>query len=109
MVAKAVPILMPLARVARRVGGRWGARLFPIAEYGHLGISPELNREWSVLDTFDMLSPAHDHPQSIVTVRQWFADAGFTNVVVERGSNGVVGRGEKPPCASPSSTSRTVG
>jgi len=95
-VAAVVPGLMPAARYARRMMGRWGARLLPIAEYSHLGLSPELNAEWSVLDTFDMLSPAHDHPQTLATVRGWFADAGFTGVVVERGPNGITGRGRRP-------------
>ncbi|MBI4434408.1 class I SAM-dependent methyltransferase [Candidatus Uhrbacteria bacterium] len=91
-----VPRIIPIARVARRVGGRWGARLLPIAEYSHLGFTPALNKEWSILDTFDMLSPAHDHPQTLATVRRWFADAEFTDVVVQRGPNGIIGRGRKP-------------
>lgn len=91
-----VPKLVPAARFARRVAGRWGARLLPIAEYSHLGLSQELSREWSILDTFDMLSPQHDHPQTLATVRWWFADAGFAEIVVERGPNGIVGRGRKP-------------
>lgn len=94
-VARVVPMFMPFARVARRACGRWGARLFPIVEYSHLGLTPELNREWSTLDTFDMYSPAHDHPQTIATVRRWFADAGFMDVVVERGPNGIIGRGKR--------------
>lgn len=90
-----VPKFMPVARLARRVAGRWGARLLPIAEYGHLGLASELNEEWSILDTFDMLSPAYDHPQTLAAVRGWFADVGFTDVVVERGPNGIVGRGSR--------------
>ncbi|MBI4142353.1 class I SAM-dependent methyltransferase [Candidatus Uhrbacteria bacterium] len=92
-VAAVVPRLMPAARYARRTMGRWGARLLPIAEYSHLGLSSELNAEWSVLDTFDMLSPTHDHPQTLATVRRWFSDVGFSDVVVERGPNGIIGRG----------------
>jgi hypothetical protein len=33
-------------------------------------------REWVVLDTFDMFSPEHDHPQTISTVRKWFEEFG---------------------------------
>jgi SAM-dependent methyltransferase len=29
-------------------------------------------KEWVILDTFDMFSPAHDHPQRIATVASWF-------------------------------------
>ena len=34
-------------------------------------------REWVVLDTFDMYSPEHDHPQRIETVRDWFQKYGM--------------------------------
>lgn len=97
IVSRMVPILAPVARVARQIAGRAGARLLPIADYTHLGLSLELNEEWSILDTFDMLSPAHDHPQTIGTVRSWFDDAGFVDVRVERGPNGIVGCGHMPP------------
>src|SRR5437867_3161327 len=66
-IALAVPVLLPIARSLRRLGGRVGVRVVPIAEYSHLGLSRELEKEWSVLDTFDMYSPAHDHPQSART------------------------------------------
>lgn len=91
-----VPRLIPIARFARHAMGRVGARLVPIAEYSHLGLSDALAREWAILDTFDMYSPAHDHPQTLATVQQWFADAGLVDVVVERGPNGIIGRGRRP-------------
>jgi SAM-dependent methyltransferase len=34
-------------------------------------------REWVVLDTFDMYSPEHDHPQRIETVKGWFEKHGM--------------------------------
>lgn len=40
------------------------------------GLTPAQRREWLVLDTFDMYSPAHDHPQRVETVAQMFRDAG---------------------------------
>ncbi|MDO8463074.1 MAG: class I SAM-dependent methyltransferase [bacterium] len=96
VIARAVPALLPVARTARRIVGRAGARLVPIAEYGHLGFTADIAREWAILDTFDMLSPQHDHPQTLAAVRQWFADAGFVDVVVEKGLNGIIGRGTRP-------------
>lgn len=95
IIGAVAPVLLPATRLARRVAGRAGARLSPIAEYGHLGLSDDLAREWAILDTFDMYSPAHDHPQTLRTVRQWFMDAEFGDIVVERGPNGIVGRGVK--------------
>jgi hypothetical protein len=94
LVETSVDSLLPLAVRLRRIGGRVGARLLPITEYSHL-LPPDRNREWAVLDTFDMYSPEHDHPRSIRTVARWFADIQFTDVHVGRGFNGVVGRGRR--------------
>jgi SAM-dependent methyltransferase len=90
-----VPLLIPVAKLLRKLFGRAGARLVPIVEFSYLGLKPELNKEWAILDTFDMYSPAHDHPQSMKTVKRWFSQAGFSDVSVWYGANGVVGRGKK--------------
>jgi SAM-dependent methyltransferase len=93
IVERTVDALLPLAISLRRLAGRLGARMLPIVEYSHLGLAFDVNREWAVLDTFDMYSPAHDHPCSLATVRRWFIEAGFEHIAVENGPNGVVGRG----------------
>jgi SAM-dependent methyltransferase len=95
-VERVVDVLLPTAILLRRLGGRWGARMLPIVEYSHLGISSEVNREWATLDTFDMYSPVHDHPRSIGDVRRWFDAAEFIDVIVEYGPNGVIARGRRP-------------
>jgi len=41
-----------------------------------LGITVRTESEWATLDTFDMYSPAHDHPRSLAEVRRWFDSAG---------------------------------
>lgn len=92
---KIVPPLVPLSRLLRKFFGRAGARLVPIIEYSHLGLKPDLNVDWAILDTFDMYSPAHDHPQSLKTVKKWFENSGFEEVEIFYGDNGVVGRGKK--------------
>ena len=60
---------------------------------------PELSlREryrWAVLDTFDMFSPVHDHPQSAETLRSWMAEAGLAEAEVLRLGH-LVARGAKP-------------
>lgn len=96
LVEVVTPPLVPLARILRKVAGRLGARLVPIVEYSHLGLSRELNVQWAILDTFDMYSPAHDHPQSLESVARWFQDAGFEDCRVRIGLNGVVGSGRRP-------------
>lgn len=96
IVSRAVPILLPPARNIRRLAGRAGTRFMPIVEYSHLGVRDDLNEQWAILDTFDMYSPAHDHPQTQRTVKQWFSDVGFTDVSVRPGPNGLVGSGQRP-------------
>lgn len=96
-----VPALLPVSRLLGRVPrvGRKLRHLIPVANYeGVLPLTDAQIREWAVLDTFDMLAPAHDHPQSLAEIRSWFEDAGMADVFVERmGFN--VGRGTKPAAA----------
>ena len=47
-----------------------------------------------MLDTFDMLAPAYDQPQSAETLRGWFQAAGLQDVEIFR-SGFLVGRGRK--------------
>lgn len=96
IIAAVTPPLVPLSAWLYRLAGRFGARLLPIVEYDHLGLSSALNREWAILDTFDMYSPAHDHPQSVNTVRRWYDEAGFVSVSVAYGPNGIIARGRRP-------------
>ena len=90
------PILLPASILLRRVGGRFGSRLMPIVEYSNLNLPYDLNKQWAILDTFDMYSPEHDHPQSLSTVKRWFREAEFREIYVSYGPNGVVGRGKRP-------------
>lgn len=96
MVATTVPILLPLAIFFRRIAGRYGGRLLPIVEYSHLGLPYELNQQWAILDTFDMYSPKHDHPQSIAAVKRWFLEVGFSDIKVRYGPNGIIAKGRRP-------------
>lgn len=96
VISSLTPPLVPVAKWLRRLAGRFGARLVPIVEYSHLGLPAGLNVQWAILDTFDMYSPAHDHPQSLATVNRWFGELGFQDVRVRPGPNGVVGSGRRP-------------
>lgn len=96
MIAFIVPILLPIAITLNKIGGKAVRRLMPIPDYSDLGLTYELNKEWSILDTFDMYSPAYDYPQTKETVTRWFREAGMENIQVENGPNGIVGRGRYP-------------
>lgn len=53
-------------------------------------------REWSILDSFDMLSPTYDQPQTIEVFKEWHKEAGLEEIDVHYGYNGIEGRGVKP-------------
>ena len=44
------------------------------------GLSKETLREWVILDTFDMFSPAFDKPQRAATVSRWFEEFGMRHI-----------------------------
>jgi uncharacterized protein YbaR (Trm112 family) len=97
-VTKMVELLWPVSLALGRVPGV-GRRLrhaLPVANYdGLLPLTPEQLKEWAVLDTFDMLAPAHDHPQTAATLRAWFEQQRLADIDVGR-SGLVVGRGRQP-------------
>ncbi|MBU1645429.1 MAG: methyltransferase domain-containing protein [Gammaproteobacteria bacterium] len=96
IVSAVTPVLLPVAVFLRRLAGRYGARLIPVVEFSDLHLPKDLHVQWAILDTFDWYSPAFDFPQSKATVERWFAAAGFEDVSVGYGPNGVVGRGRRP-------------
>lgn len=77
-------ICWPVNRVARKCGlpGKIIMRLLPVASayLQDVPLSDGDFREWVRLDTFDMYSPAHDHPQTFSTVASWLHEASFTDI-----------------------------
>ena len=51
-------------------------------------------KEWALLDTFDMLAPKYDNPQTSAKVRLWLEMAGLVEVEVFPDGH-LVGRGQK--------------
>ena len=71
-------------------------RLVPVADYtGVFPLSSEQLEEWALLDTFDMMSPTYDNPQSAKTVKYFFQSSGLIDIKVFHASH-LVGRGRKP-------------
>lgn len=103
LVSRMVAILWPASLALGRVPGI-GRRLrhaLPIANYeGILPLNPSQLKEWAVLDTFDMLAPAHDHPQSVATLTAWFQEAKLSQIEVFRRGL-VIGRGRQPIGSAP--------
>lgn len=92
-----VPILLPVSFALGRVPviGRKLRHLIPVSNYdGTFPLKRDQLREWAILDTYDMLAPTYDQPQTAKTVRDWFQTSGFTEVEVFRAGH-LVGRGRK--------------
>jgi ubiquinone/menaquinone biosynthesis C-methylase UbiE len=81
MVEKNASWMIRLTSFFNKIGiGRIVNRFIPVCDIkGTLppNLSKEELREWVILDTFDMFSPEHDHPQKIATVEKWFKDFGM--------------------------------
>jgi SAM-dependent methyltransferase len=92
-----VPTMLSLSRGLGAIPmlGRYLKRLVPVANYaGTYALSGEQLREWALLDTFDMLAPEFDKPQTPTRVRRWFAAAGLADIQVFK-SGHLVARGTR--------------
>jgi SAM-dependent methyltransferase len=94
-----VKYLLPVSLVIGRIPyiGRKLRYLVPVCNYEpDYPLNPEQIMEWAVLDTYDMLAPAYDQPQTAATLLSWFKEAGLRNLEVFP-RNFIVGRGTKAP------------
>lgn len=100
IVERYVRLVYPVLGALRKVVGQKAlvlANLLGIYDYrGVFDLAPDRLYEMCLLDTFDALSPAHDHPQSVETIAGWLREAGLTRAEATVGYNGVEGRGTKP-------------
>ncbi len=96
-----VDLMWPVARMIRLLpkGYAINWRLL-VADYSFLGLQGEMLKEWSYLDTFDMLAPRYDSPQRIATVKRWAAEAALQDAEVEYTPHGIVLRGMVPAVTS---------
>jgi|HubBroStandDraft_6_1064221.scaffolds.fasta_scaffold56956_2 SAM-dependent methyltransferase len=97
-VERSMPLLLGLSRSASRVPGigPLARRLLPVANYdGMYGLNRRQLREWAVLDTFDMLSPEYDRPQTPRTLHRWTHEAGLQEIEIGKFGH-LVARGRKP-------------
>lgn len=96
---RVIPVLLPISQGLGRIPviGRILKRIIPIADYTDvLPLSSHQLEEWALLDTFDMLAPKYDKPQTAATVRLWLESAGLVDIEVVHAGH-LVGRGRKRP------------
>jgi SAM-dependent methyltransferase len=68
-----------------------------LADYRTVWDLPEERlEELALLDTFDALAPAHDHPRSVAQVEEWFRAAGLGELSLDVLPALVVARGRVP-------------
>ncbi len=93
-----INFMWPITRVLRRnwLGKKLIWRLM-VADYSQL--LPEADdktlKEWAVLDTYDMVSPAYDYPQTLETYKKWHEEEGLIDIDIHYGYNGIEGRAKK--------------
>jgi SAM-dependent methyltransferase len=86
-----VDFMWPLANIIRRLpkGYAINWRLL-VADYSFLGLQGRMLKEWSYLDTFDMLAPRYDRPATREAFREWAVKADLTDVDAYYSPHGVV-------------------
>lgn len=89
-----IPLWFPISSMLIRIPyfGKFLCQLLPITNYSlqFPTLSKEQLIEWAILDTFDMLSPEYDQPQTINTLRSWAAEAKLEITYCGDGDNGYV-------------------
>tara|TARA_B100001250_G_scaffold390461_1_gene390455 strand:+ start:156 stop:1115 length:960 start_codon:yes stop_codon:yes gene_type:complete len=77
--------------------GKFLAQIIPISNYSNQ--YPFMSKKdlvkWAILDTFDMLSPQYDNPQSLNTLRKFAVKNKINIEYCGKGHNGYVLRGNK--------------
>ena len=95
MVKRYIDFMWPLAGLFRKIS-KHGKNInwaLLIADYSKYGLEENILKEWAYLDTFDMLSPVYDYPQTLATVKRWVKGAKLVNVEVKYGYNGIEAKG----------------
>jgi len=81
LIKRNVDFLISVYRFNKKIGLGVLNRFVPICDIDRtlpMGMTEEQYREWVILDTFDMFSPEHDHPQRLSTVAKWVKEFGMT-------------------------------
>ena len=97
-VTKLTPVMLRINGILDKIPliGFALKRLVPVADYrGIFPFTASQHEQISVLDTFDMLSPAYDNPQTRSTVERWYREISFDDIEVFHSAH-LVARGRKP-------------
>lgn len=77
-----VPAALPLVRMPF-IGRFLKGWFIPVCDYkGELPLTKKQLLEWSILDTFDLLSPRYLYPATGHEIRKWFLEAGLRDIII---------------------------
>ncbi|MCK6419235.1 MAG: hypothetical protein L6Q57_10000, partial [Alphaproteobacteria bacterium] len=98
-----VDTLWPLVRLLQKVpyglGVIFTRKFLNIADHSTMGLrgAHEITiKQWAYLNTFDRNSARYEFPQTLNTYRAWHEEAGFEEIDVKPGYNGIDARARKP-------------
>ena len=85
-------LIMKIPKIGKMINWR-----LMIADYSRLlkGADTDTLKEWAILDTYDMVSPAYDFPVTLKTFKKWHAEESLVEIDVHYGYNGIEGRAIK--------------
>jgi hypothetical protein len=95
-----VALALPLHRIASRsaIAEAVVRRVSPVVSYyrAYPELSPELQRQWSLLDTHDSLTDWYKHFRTTSQVEHSLRELGLVDIHCEAAGNGVEARGRRP-------------
>lgn len=89
-----IPYWFPVSTILLKIPilGKFLSQIIPICNYSET--YPTLNKsqlvEWAILDTFDMLSPEYDIPQTKRNLEKWVNKYQLDLIELRRGYNGYI-------------------
>jgi len=89
-----IPLWFPTSTFLLKIPilGKFLSQIVPICNYTNT--YPNLNKsqliEWAILDTFDMLSPEYDNPQTKQNLKKWVIKYNLDLIELRRGYNGYI-------------------
>lgn len=96
---KWIDFMWPIATLLRKISPGYGPKInwnLMIADHSREGVPMDKLKEWSYLDTFDMLSPQYDKPASLEEVNAWLNELKDKNQIksfsLKYGYNGIEGK-----------------
>jgi SAM-dependent methyltransferase len=96
---KYIRFMWPFSKLLRRIpkAGKMINWRMMIADYSSMlkNADEKTLKEWAILDTYDMISPAYDFPATLKTFRNWHIDEELVDIDVQYGYNGVEARAIK--------------